>query len=83
MALGRLTTEFRTVASMRSRSGCFSERYARKSINPSKAITVSERLSMVVICLGEEPPLNRAERSSHPPASLRKPTAKKARPFIS
>ena len=32
---------------------------------------------MVVICLGEEPPLNRAERSSHPPASLRNPTAKK------
>lgn len=32
---------------------------------------------MVVICLGEEPPLNRAERSSHPPASLRKPTAKR------
>ena len=23
---------------------------------------------MVVICLGEEPPLNRSERSSHPPA---------------
>ena len=37
----------------------------------------------VVIYLGEEPPLNRAERNSHPPASLRKPTAKKARPFTS
>ena len=32
--------------------GVFQRRYARKSINPSKAITVSERLSMVVICLG-------------------------------
>lgn len=64
-------------------SGMFQREISEETINPSKAITVSERLSKVVMCLGEEPPLNRSERSSHPPASLRKPTAKKARPFTS
>ena len=37
---------------------------------------VSNALSIVVICLGDTLPLKRSERSSHPPASLRNPTAK-------
>ena len=136
-ALERLTTEFSTTVSL---TGCMlfaSDRYERKSMNPSKTMTLAwdadmalsdsqaigslpawndaiapiagqsvialtslvaliALLSMtafislvalhplsVVMYLGEEPPLNRSERSSHPSASLRNPTAKKARPFTS
>ena len=138
-ALERLTTEFSTTVSL---TGCIlfaSDRYERKSMNPSKTMTLAWNAGMalsdsqaigslpawndavapvagqsviavialtllvaliallsmtalialvalhplsVVMYLGEEPPLNRAERSSHPPASLRKPTAKYSLPPI-
>ena len=124
MALGGLTTEFSTTVSL---TGCMlfaSDRYERKSMNPSKTMTLAWDADMalsdsqaigslpawndavapvagqsviaslsaialialialhplsVVVYLGEEPPLNRSDRSSQPPQSFRKPMAKKQR----
>ena len=59
-ALGRLTTEFRTAASMRSRSGLF-QREICEEIH--KSLESDYRIGTVVdggdMFLGEEPPLNR------------------------
>ncbi|WP_309425034.1 hypothetical protein [Alistipes sp.] len=51
-------------------------------MNPSKAITVSVQLSIVVICLGDALPLKHSERNSHPPASFGNPMAKYFLPLI-